>query len=107
MNKRRTVETPIALLHSAMNSSARLSERIRRSLQRELRQIERELRSAGLQPGRRMEMLDGLVSIMAALDKSTTESAKLLRGAPPIPSDDSVTSERILAELTNGKTRVG
>lgn len=54
-----------------------------------------------------MEMLDGLVSIMAALDKSTTESAKLLRGAPPIPSDDSVTSERILAELTNGKTRVG
>lgn len=107
MSRPRNKQSPVDLLHDAMNSSARLSEHVRRALQREVKKIERELRGSGLQTGYRLQMMDELVRVMQALDKSTTENAKLLRGAPPIPSDDSVTSERILAELTNGKTRVG
>ena len=107
MNKPRTEESPTALLTTAMNSSAKLSQRTRRILERQLREIERELKNPGLQPGRRLELLDALLSAMSALDKSTNEAIKLSKGAPPIPSDDSMTSERILAELTNGKTRVG
>lgn len=104
MNKPRIVESPTALLHSAMNSCARLSQHTRRILQRQLREIERELRSPDLQPGRRLELLDSLLTTMSALDKSATEAAKLLRGAPPIATD-TPSQEEIMRELTIGKAK--
>ena len=104
MNKPRAVESATALLHTAMNSSARLSQRARRILERQLREIDRELKTPGLQPGRRLELMDALVTTMSALDKSTTEAVKLLRGAPPILTD-APSQEEIMRELTHGKAK--
>lgn len=106
MNKPRTVESPTTLLHNAMNSSARLSQHVRRALQREVKQIERELRSPGLQPGRRLELMDSLLTTMSALDRSAEQCGRLLtqKHNPAIPTDDP-SVERVMEELTRGQAR--
>lgn len=104
MNKPRTVESPTTLLTTAMNSCARLSQRTRRILEGQLREIERELKSPGLQPGRRLELLDALLTAMTALDRSANESVKLLKGAPPTPTD-APSVEQVLQEIKSGVRR--
>jgi hypothetical protein len=99
-------ESPVALLHGAMSSSARLAQNIRRALQREVKKIERMLRSSQIQPGQRLELMDSLIAAMTALDRSAEQCGRLLtqKGAPPIPND-SPSSEEIMRELTIGQAK--
>jgi hypothetical protein len=104
VNKPRTEESSTTLLHNAMSSSARLSQKARAILAKQLREIERELKNPGLQPGRRLELVDALLTTMSALDKSANDAVKLLKGAPPIQTD-TPSQEEIMRQLIHGKTK--
>jgi hypothetical protein len=96
-------QSPIDLLHDEMNSAARLSQRVRQALQREVKQIERQLRSSQIQPGQRLELMDALLTVMTALDRSAESCGRLLtqKHSQPIPTD-TPSQEEIMHDLLHG-----
>ena len=106
MRKPKIIDSPTNILHTGMQSSSRLSQKARAMLKKQLCVIERELGNKSLQPGYRGELLATLLEVMQALDKSTTEAAKLLRGTTPT-STDAPSTDDVLVELTKGQVKRG
>lgn len=97
-----------SVLQLSMNASAKLAGRARRMLEAELKAMEKELRNPSLPPLRRTDLIETITSIIAVLDRSCENAAKLLtaKHAPAIPSDNP-TPQDVLDEIVRGQPARG
>jgi hypothetical protein len=99
-----SVATPGRILRKSLQDSAKLATRTRKLLEGRLNAIERALENVTDPWNPQEEMIDSLLKILAALDRTVEQTGRLLtQKHTPSETTETASAADIMQELTKGK----